>query len=72
MIGLAELPFIFAKNDFFEEYVQNNLQPQFRKISSNTVKNDAIRLWQSKKENIKNYFANIPARIVYSYRYMVI
>ena len=59
MIELAELPFAFAKNGFFEEYIQNALNPQFKRIS----RNDAIRLWQREKENITNYLTNSPARI---------
>lgn len=53
MIVLAELPFIFYKNELFEEYVQNALCQQLRKISRNTVRNDVIRLWQSEKQKYK-------------------
>ena len=60
MIVLAKLPVVFAKNEFFEEFVQNALCPHFRKISTNY----AIRLWESEKENIKILFANSPDRIV--------
>ena len=38
--------------NFFKEFIQNALCPQFKKISRNTARNDAIRLWQSEKENI--------------------
>ena len=63
MVVLVDLPFVFAEIEFFEEFIQNNLCPQFKKIFKNTVRNDAIRLWQSEKENIKNYFTDIPGRI---------
>ena len=55
--------FSFVENEFFEEWVQKNCQPQFHSISRNTARNDAIRLWQEEKINIKNYFAEIPGRI---------
>ena len=64
MIVLSELPFSFAENEFFEEWVQKNLQPQFHSFSRNVVRNDAIRLQQeADKVNIKNYLAEIPCRI---------
>ena len=37
MIVLSELPFSFAENEFFEEWVQKYLQPQFHSISRNTA-----------------------------------
>ena len=48
---------------FFEECVQKYCQPQFHSISRNTVRNDAIRLWQEENTNIKNYLAETPGRI---------
>ena len=61
---LAELPFVSAESELFEEYVQNNLQPRFRKIFRNIAGNDAIKLWLIEKENIKKYLANNPGGVV--------
>ena len=63
MIVLSELPFSFVENEIFQELVQKYCQPQFHSISRNTARNDAIKLQQEEKKNIKNYLTEIPGRI---------
>ena len=53
MFVSAKLPIVFVENEFFEEFVQNAPCSQFKKISTNTARGDAIRLWQKWKGKYK-------------------
>lgn len=69
-IVLSELSFNLAESKWFEEMVQNSLNPQFERISRNTCRNYGIIIFKKAKEILKNVLQNIPAKLALTYGHL--
>ena len=59
----AEQPFNMMETDDYSETIQTLINPQFKGCSGNTVKRDIMKKFQTKRENLKQYFANFEGKI---------
>ena len=59
----AEQPFNMMETDDYSKTIQTSINPQFKGWSGNTVKRDIMKKFQTKRENLKQYFANSEGKI---------
>jgi len=48
----SEQPFSFCQDPNFEEFQQTCVNPQFKRVSRNTVRKDAVTLYKQKKSKL--------------------
>lgn len=62
----SEIPFTFAKEQYFEEFVQKYVQPSYRSVSRNIVRSDCINLFHTMKDNLGNQFHDFDGIICFT------
>ncbi|KAF6171900.1 hypothetical protein GIB67_011797 [Kingdonia uniflora] len=62
MIIKHEYPFNKVEHEYFKEFV-NNLNPQFKLISCNTLKSDCMGIYQEEKGKLYKFLDKLDSRI---------
>ena len=52
-IAVTDQPINFGDNPFFEEFIQTAYNPQFKSVSRSTTRNDLIRYFLTKRDELK-------------------
>ena len=65
-LAAREMPFTFAEDQYFEEFLQKYIQPSYRSVSRNTARSDSMKLFHTMAENLKNDFEKIDGIICFT------
>jgi len=54
----SEMPFTFAEDRYFEEFMQKYVQLAYQSVSRNTARSDILKLFHTLTEHLKIDFNN--------------